>query len=420
MAVNKDISAFGIDFRELWVTFAAASLGALSLVFPSGYSIGAFLLLLWSIYMLWERGIPELPKGVWVLSFVMAAYAVFHIADAWFRGEGLRGFDQPSRFIFAIPCLVALFHMQPRWAWVWGGVALGGLSAGIIAYYQRFHEGVGRVHGFMGPEHYGNQSTLLCLLSLVAIFWGSVVARSRLLIIAGVVGFVGGGYGALLSGTRAAWLSALILVPLILLVAIYFRFYKTASALLFSTVMLGFISAGNSEFGVQQRIESSVNEVASYFDGDVRGSAGLRLELWRSAQILFSERPFIGYGQTAYQERITTLAEEGVINHQVSRFNHIHNDWMNALAKGGILGFLVLLGVYLAPITLAAPNVIKPRDIPSGLLAVACLVIVGNFLMYGLMHNALGANNGVITYVFWMVLFVSGAISAFRERADAI
>jgi O-antigen ligase len=253
----------------------------------------------------------------------------------------------------------------------------------------------------------------------VAIFWGSAVARSRFLIIAGVVGFVGGGYGALLSGTRAAWLSALILVPLILLVAIYFRFYKTASALFFSTVMLVFISAGISEFGVHQRIESSVNEVASYFDGDVRGSAGLRLELWRSAQMLFSERPFIGYGQTAYQERITTLAEEGVVNHQVSGFNHLHNDWMNALAKGGILGFLVLLGVYLAPITLATPNVIKPRYIPSGLLAVACLVIVGNFLMYGLMHNAFGANNGVMTYVFWMVLFVSGATSAFRERADA-
>jgi O-antigen ligase len=365
------------------------------------------MLFAWSIYMLWERGLPKLPRGIWGLVIAMAIYAFLHIADAWFRGEGIRGFDQPSRFLFAIPCLIALFHMQPRWSWAWSGIALGAMSAGVLAYYQRFHEGISRVHGYMGPEHFGNQSTLLCLLSFVALFWGAAVARSRLLIMLSVLGIVGGGLGAVLSGTRAAWLSVIFIVPVLLLIALRLRLYRAVSAVSLGVVILMGLLFSSPELGVQQRVMTAADEVVAYFAGDVRGSAGLRLELWRTAQIMFSEKPFLGYGEAAYTDRIKALSSEGVVNHQVFRFNHIHNDWMNALAKGGMLGFLVLLGIYLIPVTLSVMTALRFSDISHVLLAVGCIALVGNFVIYGQMHNALGANNGVMTYAFWMVLFVA-------------
>lgn len=411
MAIYRDVSASGIDFRDVWLTASVTLLGALALIVPSGYSIGAVMLFTWSIYMLWERGVPELPRGTWFLLIAMTMYALFHIADASFRGEGIRGFDQPSRFLFAIPCLIALFHMQPRWAWAWGGIAIGALSAGVLAYYQRFHEGISRVHGYMGPEHFGNQSALLCLLSFVALFWGVAVARSRLLIMLSVLGIVGGGLGAVLSGTRAAWLSLIFLVPLLLLIALRLRLFKVVSAVLLGVVILMGLLFSSPELGVQQRAMTAADEVVAYFGGEVRGSAGLRLELWRSAQIMFSEKPFLGYGEAAYIDRMKALADEGLVNHQVSRFNHVHNDWMNALAKGGILGFIVLLGVYLVPAVLGLIVALKFSDTRHALLSAGCIALVGNFVIYGLMHNALGANNGVMTYAFWMVLFVAALMS---------
>jgi O-antigen ligase len=309
---------------------------------------------------------------------------------------------------------MALFHMQPRWAWAWGGIATGGGGAGILAYYQRFCEGMGRVNGFMGPEHFGNQSALLCLLSLVALLWGAAVARSRLLVAVSILGVIGGGVGAIFSGTRAAWLSLVIILPIILLFAVRLRLYKTVFSILVGVAILTSLLLSSPEYGVQQRVKTATDEVVSYFAGEVRGSAGLRLELWRSGQILFIERPLLGYGENQYAERMQVLADNGVINHQVSRFNHFHNDWMNAVAKGGSIGFLVLLGVYLMPLVLALVTILKYRVTDVTLLAVGCVVLVGNFMVYGLLHNALGANNGVMTYAFWLVLLVS----AFTVKAS--
>ncbi|WP_235937260.1 hypothetical protein [Vreelandella azerica] len=78
------------------------------LIMPSGYSVGAGWLLLGSFFLLVRRPALELTfRDIWFVS-AFIFYALIHISEAWWDGQGISGVDTPLRFLLAIPSCCSL------------------------------------------------------------------------------------------------------------------------------------------------------------------------------------------------------------------------------------------------------------------------------------------------------------------------
>ena len=93
--------------------YAAFLLGFLSLWIPSGYSVGIVGLFSISMLMLFSKGLPSLSAGQYSTIFVMVSYSFLWMTDGVLRGDGLRDMDQASRFLFAVPVLMAFSQKRP-------------------------------------------------------------------------------------------------------------------------------------------------------------------------------------------------------------------------------------------------------------------------------------------------------------------
>ena len=115
---------------SLYTSLAAFLLCTIALIAPTGYSLGAVMLLLGSVVVLVKR--PSLGlcrQDMWVMA-AMAGYAVVGILEAWWDGQGTSGADKPVRFLLAIPALLLVIAYPPRLSWVWSGIAVGAFAAG--------------------------------------------------------------------------------------------------------------------------------------------------------------------------------------------------------------------------------------------------------------------------------------------------
>ncbi|CAM3945789.1 hypothetical protein VRRI112168_07355 [Vreelandella rituensis] len=122
---------------SLYTSLAVLLLGAISLVVPSRYSLGALMLFLGSAVLLINRPALRLVRQDWLIITVLAVYAVVGFLEAWWDGQGSSGLDKPSRFLLAVPAMLLMLAYPPRLSWVWGGIALGatGARAGPEVHY---------------------------------------------------------------------------------------------------------------------------------------------------------------------------------------------------------------------------------------------------------------------------------------------
>ena len=113
------------------------------------------------------------------------------------------------------------------------------------------------------------------------------------------------------------------------------------------------------------------------------------------------------------------MADRDVIAEEIATFNHAHNDWLNVLAKKGLFGAIWLFAVYAIPLAFFMKRLIRSVDRETCILATAGAMLVINFVTYGMAHNALGSNNGVMTYAFWLAVITGGLVERQRERQHA-
>jgi len=350
---------------------------ALAFLHPTGYSVGPVLLLLGSIAF-WvrhrhaHRFWADLPTSVKLIIIALATYALVWMTDGLIRGEGVRDTDRPSRFLFAAFCLLVIAHARIHAAWLWAGIAFGGISTGALAIGQKLIDGASRATGMTQTVQYGNLSMAVGLTCLAGLPWALAREPRDARVIwtaAMVIGGMGGVLAGFLSGTRGSWLALIAVLPVALWTAVQLR--QVRRFLLGLPVVLTLAIGGlylTPETSVKARFDTAVDQIHDYFVEDKKtGSVPYRLEMWKGAWVIFTESPLIGHGEIATLERLKALGDEGVIVKRASRFTHMHNDWFDVLAERGILGFIVLLGVYTLPIAWFAryPRRSLASDVPT-------------------------------------------------------
>lgn len=389
---------------RLYTSVAVFLLGAIALIVPSGYSLGAVMLLLGSAVLLFKRPALGLTRQDWLVIAALAAYTAIGVLEAWWDGQGTRGIDKPIRFLLAVPAMLLVMAYPPRLTWMWSGLAIGAIGAGGWAGWQKLVEGVWRATGHTYVIQFGNLSMLLGIFCLAGLGWAVVQPRRGAWLVFLLTGALMGILGSLFSGSRGGWIG----FPFVLLV-LYRGYGRQLPGLLKAGAMMAILVMAVLVYavpqtGVQARVHQAFDDVSRYMSGESRvSSVGARFEMWKGATQLILEKPLTGWGDNGYEQGMQALAEEGVIDSGVLRYGHAHNEFIDAFAKRGIIGLAVLLALYLVPMKLFAKR-FGSRDLQQRSLAVAGVLLSVAYIDFGLSQVFLAHNSGVMMFAFWLVV----------------
>lgn len=409
-----DAAMHRISRQRSYTGFAVFLLAALSLVAPSGYSLGALMLVLASPMLLARRSSLTLGRQDLAIIGVMLAYAAVGVIWGGMLVEGWREVDKPMRFALAVLALLVVIAYPPRLAWLWAGLALGAIGAGSWAAWQRVAEGIVRVAGHTHPIQFGNISMLLGVMCLAGLGW-AICQRPRLAWVSLLtLGALLGMLGSLFSGSRGGWVG----VPFMLLVL--YRAYLRQMPVQWRLGLLAVVSISAlavmtiPQLGVQARLLEAFSDVALYASGEnLATSVGTRFEMWKGAFMVIADRPLLGVGEQGYLSAMQALAEDGVIHPAAARYGHPHNEVLDAFAKRGVAGLAVLLALYLVPLRCFVAQ-LQAQDLTRRSLATAGALLCVAYIDFGLSQAFLAHNSGVMMFAFLLAV-LWGSLSALQR-----
>jgi O-antigen ligase len=386
-----------------YTSVAVFLLFAIALIVPSGFSLGAAMLLLGGvcIYLLRRyrnNGVQlhnndRLLIGIFCLYFAVNSLLNFiHIAPA-------REYDTFSRFLLAIPALFLLLHYPPKPVFVWSGIICGASSSGIYAIVQVVLFDHDRAMGSTNPIQYGNICMLLAVLCLCGLIWAWQQQRRYLWLSICTTAAILGIIGALLTGSRGSWLGLPVSAIILLIYLTKHIPAKTLRGLVVIVSLVPGIIVLAPDNPVQQRIHIAGEEVQQYLTHrDTSTSIGTRFEMWRSAMLLIPEHPFIGWGKQGYQQKTIELVNEGKVGATLMQHSHLHNDYIDATVKHGVIGLATVLLLYVGFLLLFCRLLRATQTINA--FAMAGILLIVNYILFGLTQAFLTHNNGVMLFAF--------------------
>lgn len=378
---------------------------AISLVAPSGYSVGSALLFLGGLSVLARPGQwPRLSRDDQMLLGVFGLFFLGWALEILLDGQSSSRFDKPVRILCAMIALLWLLRHPAKPACFWGGIAAGAVGAGAWAAWQKLAMGVPEIQTYTLVIQFGNIAMLFGMLCLAGVGWAWFVRRSGAWAAVLMLGFLFGVLGSLFSGSRGGWIGA----PVVLLLVLFA--YREQ---LPRYVLGGFVLAVGAAVavltlvpstGIQARVEQAVSDVQRYVDeGEVGTSLGARFEMWRAGGLIVRESPLVGMGGQGMQRRIEALAEQGVVSPTVTHFGHLHNEFVDMSARRGLLGLALLLALYLVPLYLFWLR-LRASEMASRPYALAGAVLCVSYVNYGLSQTFLSHNSGVMVFFFGAVV----------------
>ena len=395
---------------------AVFALLGLSLWLPSGYSIGAVLLLLLGLTrwpaVLRGRLRWSPPLAAWALTVAVmgAVWAMHIVADDGRLITHSLGLDRCIKYGLVLLVLPALLAERPRAAVLAWGCVLGAAGAGASALWDVLVLHHARAAGHTNAIQFGNLALLLGVWSGI---WG-LQAREPRTRWAGALGALLGLAASLASGSRGGWLA----LPLLLLLALWLsrpahaapttRHRLRALAL---TALACLVLAALPP--VQQRVQLAADEFARQQQQQAQDSSvGLRMAFWPFAWAEGKAHPLVGVGQQGYEAHQRAAVARGELPPEAVQFNHAHHEWLDMFAKRGLLGVLGLLLFYAVPGVLCwrALRRIDPAAPDAGprrAAALCGLTTVVGFIAFGMTQVMFAHNNGNLMYLLCMSVWLA-------------
>jgi len=341
---------------------------------PDAFYYSCFALLVASCsYLIGTRPSLNLQKSEFWLVVALTAYPVWAGADMMFREAwSWNEFKEPSRFILVLPIFFALKFVRFPLPYLYAGILLGAIWAGLQGLYQSEYLNVYRAGG--GASHvtaFGNISLLLGMMSLASVKLFNQNKRTAIIIALVALGF--GVIASMTSGSKGGWIS----LPLLFWIAVDLLekpTYTKRFTSLFVVLAIATIAYLSSSL-VQSRVDAVTPSLITYFSSDqiADGSVGPRLEMWSASWAIFTQHPIFGAGVGSYFAEKTALVEQGITNAHVATYVQSHNQLLQSMAEGGIIGVACVYGIYAALIShyRHALSYASPTAVSGLMLAVA-------------------------------------------------
>ncbi|WP_050463525.1 O-antigen ligase family protein [Herbaspirillum autotrophicum] len=387
-----------------YTSFAVFLFFAISLIIPSGFSVGATALLLGGL-VLFRRDVRlRLDSEDRLLIAVLLFYFVVAVIMNLIHGEIIKEYDLPLRFLLAIPALLVLRVYPPTPRYFWAGLAIGGILAGLFTGWQNLFVLHGRANGYTNAIQYGNISFIIGMLCLAGLGWAKEQSRANVWVLFLIVGAVMGMLGSMFTGSRGSWVG----LPVCL-----YLLYRCYGGTISKRYLVGIISAlvvicaviyMIPRTDVKARVQLAFAEAQDYAKTrNADSSIGTRMEMWRAGALAAQERPLLGWGKAGFVVRETELINEGKVSPLMKDNNHVYNEWLDAIVKRGVPGLLVLLALYLVPLYLFA-GYLRRGSAAQRPYALCGLMLIVCYIGFGFSQVFMAHNTGVMTLGFTLVI----------------
>ena len=298
--------------------------------------------------------------------------AISNILSGWTRASHTWFFSGDMRLLFAIPVYLYLRSIPQIWKYLLLGIPLGAIIigiTGIVDFMLRYLRGdlsMILAEGVYGHIFQGNISVLWSVLSYVASGYFSDSRKMRVLCLTGaLLGVI----GALVSVTRNAWLSMVLLYLLVFImqggVVNVVKTMGVKRLVIIGAALLPVLYFLSGIDYVNARFNRVFQEPIAYFNADRSKtieftSIGFRLEQWRGALYAFEEKPVFGHGVGNTGVVHNRYVKEGKLNdliYQQSADNgnatHTHSVYFSYLGDKGLVGLVLFLLMLFYPVYVA-------------------------------------------------------------------
>lgn len=324
----------------------------LLLVFPKGYNYGSTVLLVASIlflfYAIYKKvNIKEIIKQNKSIFITVIFYFAVSLFFVLFHKEKLNLIDNPLRAFLFLSVIIFVAYNSVKFEVLLYSIPLGAFIAGLVAIYQYYVLHLPSAFYEQMKIQSGDMAMSLGLFSFITSFYLYEIKKN----IFAILSIFAGLFGVLaseLSFARGGWIG----IPFIFFVVLYL-YKQIISKKLLGVIFLGIIVAtivlmANEQF--VDRVLSAKNSFFDYFNGVKDGSIGARLDMWKIGIHAFIEHPFSGWSLKELQDYKLELVQSGIISQEFTVFSHLHNQFIDDLAKKGIFGGLAILGIFLTPL----------------------------------------------------------------------
>ncbi len=153
--------------------------------------------------------------------------------------------------------------------------------------------------------------------------------------------------------------------------------------------------------GVKKRIDTTFSSLAKYQKGNAHTSSGKRLEIYEFALTLAKDKPILG---TPAKE----IRSKQIKKSNIRSLPHFHNHYLQNLAYYGIIGVILLLGVYVFSF-IAFWKRFKIPDVSARSLGYVGIMLLVSYLLYSVTDLVFHRNIGLLFYVV-MTTTICGAV----------
>ena len=384
----------------------------LLLMFPKGYNYGSTALLVLSIlflcYLLYKRvSFLEVVKQNKAIFVVTTFYFLVSLFFIFFHGEKIKLIDNPLRAFLFLSVIVFIVYSSVKFDILLYSIPLGSFISGVVALYQYYILSLESAFYNQMKIQSGDIAMSLGLFSFVIAFHLLDVNKHKKKLVALVILFgIFGVLASLLSFARGGWVG----IPILLLILIFlYRHLLSKKLLLLGGItflcIISVVLTTNNK--LVNRLSEAQYELKLYLSGDDKvSSIGERLDMWKIGSKAFLEHPISGWSLKELDYYKKDLSDKNIVTKASISFSHLHNQFIDELAKKGILGGVAILGIFLVPLCSfyrKQKKFLNNKKIK--LLTTLGIVHVLSTMSYCLTQAFLTHNSGNIFYFFVLVLF---------------
>ena len=329
-----------------------------------------------------------------------------------------------SRLWFVVPAffLCAIFFKEPknihRFIWLYI-TALCIVCVYTIIHHAQFGFDGDSAHWVMTPfynDHtaYGAALAIYLILALTYVFLPDV-KKSRKLVIIGVVVLLS--VALMLSNCRAAWLSMIAALAVLICVLLKIKFRWIATVVI---VLVGLFFAFQNQIidalekNNQDASGDLVENIQSITNISTDASNLERINRWQSAFRLFSERPVFGWGPGTYQfvyAPYQMSKEKTIISTNAGDGGNAHSEYFGPLAEQGIVGSLLVLTLVIVTVYCGLKTYSRSKNKKAKVLVLGTTLAFISYFVHGFLNNFLDTDKLAIPV--WSLAALIAAIDVY-------
>lgn len=272
----------------------------------------------------------------------------------------------------------------------------------IVCVYTIIHHAMfgfdgDSAHWVMTPfynDHtaYGAALAIYLILALTYVFLPGI-KKSRRILIFGVVALLS--LALVLSNCRAAWLSVIAAVGVLVCVLLKIKFRWIATVVV---VLVGLFLVFQNQ--IIDAMEKNNQDASGDFVENVQSITNIstdasnleRLNRWQSAFRLFNERPLFGWGPGTYQfvyAPYQMSKEKTIISTNAGDGGNAHSEYFGPLAEQGIIGSLLVLVLVIVTIYSGLKTYHRAKNKKAKILVLGATLAFISYFIHGLLNNFL-------------------------------